>query len=252
MDRERLGRNLIFLDEVDSTNSYATQLLKNVKPEEGTIVYCARQTDGRGQRGNGWNSQPNCNLTMSMILYPGYLNLKNQHYLYQIAALACYDTIAEYLNPGQFDIRIKWPNDILINRKKVCGILIENHIMENQIQSSVCGIGMNLNQIDFSGLERASSLRRFTGKDQDVKTTLYRLCELYESYYHMLRNSDLDTIRRKYETLLFGLSDWNRFQSGDLIQEFKVVGLDDSGFIQLEDRKGSLFSAGIKELTWLY
>jgi BirA family transcriptional regulator, biotin operon repressor / biotin---[acetyl-CoA-carboxylase] ligase len=121
-----VGKNTIFLPEIPSTNSYATHLLKNVNLAEGTVVHTANQTQGRGQWDKRWSSEPSSNLTVSVVLKPTFLELKKQFLLYQIAALACYDTIAGLLNNSQYDIKIKWPNDILINRKKTAGILIEN------------------------------------------------------------------------------------------------------------------------------
>ena len=102
-----IGRNLIFLPNVDSTNSYAMQLLKNVKPKEGTVVYAGAQSHGRGQRAKVWDSEPGRNVTMSVILFPGFLEIKKQYFLYQIAALACYDTISANLDQNQFVIKKK-------------------------------------------------------------------------------------------------------------------------------------------------
>src|SRR5215211_2478906 len=99
-----IGANLIFLPEVDSTNSYAIELLKNVNLPEGSVIHTANQTSGRGQRGNVWNTRPGSNLTVSVVIKPTFLDLKHQFYLYQITALACYDVMTEILDEGQFDI----------------------------------------------------------------------------------------------------------------------------------------------------
>ena len=147
-----IGRNIIFLPQVNSTNSYAIEMLKNVNLAEGTLVHTAEQTEGRGQRGSVWKTEKTSNLTASLVLKPTFLDLKNQHYLYQISALACYDALAELLDSSQFDIKIKWPNDILVNKQKIAGILIENNISNTQLSWSVVGVGFNVNQTIFDRL----------------------------------------------------------------------------------------------------
>src|SRR4051812_18760955 len=144
-----IGKNILFLPETDSTNSYAIELLKNVNPPDGTVVHTARQLRGKGQRGAAWTTEPVSNLTISIIVKPAFLSLANQYFLYIVSALAVHDTTAEFLAPRQFDIKIKWPNDILVNRKKIAGILIENRITGNLINASVIGIGINVNQASF-------------------------------------------------------------------------------------------------------
>src|SRR5688572_20998788 len=115
MDTLFIGKNPIFLPHTDSTNSYAIGLLKNVNLPEGTMVHTAFQSNGKGQRGSAWTSEPLSNLAVSFVLKPTFLALKNNFYLYKVAALACFDTLSEILGKRQFDIKIKWPNDMLVN-----------------------------------------------------------------------------------------------------------------------------------------
>src|SRR5687768_13391551 len=98
-----IGKKTIFLSETESTNSYAIDLLKNVNLLEGTIVQAARQTAGRGQRGNSWASESDSNLTASVILRPSFLDLKQQFFLYKIAALACREAIAAAIESESCD-----------------------------------------------------------------------------------------------------------------------------------------------------
>src|ERR1043165_9220886 len=144
-----IGQNKVFLPETHSTNSYAIELLKNVNAIEGTVVYTHKQTQGKGQRGNSWIAEPQRNTTLSLILRPVFLNSKNTFYLSKITALALHDLLTEILDVGQFDIKIKWPNDILVNSKKIAGVLIENSILNEHLQWSVIGIGINVNQDNF-------------------------------------------------------------------------------------------------------
>lgn len=252
MQAEFIGRNTIFLPEVDSTNSYASALLKNVKPPEGTVIRANLQTAGRGQRSKTWQASRGLNITLSAILYPDFLAVQNQHFLYKIAALACYDTIAEILDTGQFDIKIKWPNDILVNRQKLCGILIENNLIDNQIQSSFIGIGLNVNQTEFSELPGAVSIKYFLKRDMDLQIAVERLCVKLELWYQELMKGEFEKIKEQYLKALFGLNQWLDFkQQGKLIR-CKPKGLATNGLLQLEREDGSIFETDTHELTWIY
>ncbi|HRH11767.1 MAG TPA: biotin--[acetyl-CoA-carboxylase] ligase, partial [Bacteroidia bacterium] len=109
MDTLFVGRNIIFLPEVESTNSYAISMLKNVNIAEGTLIQTDDQLQGRGQRGNAWYSEKGRDLITSFVFKPVFLDLNKQFVLYEITALAVYDLLAQYLNVSQYDIKIKWP-----------------------------------------------------------------------------------------------------------------------------------------------
>jgi BirA family transcriptional regulator, biotin operon repressor / biotin---[acetyl-CoA-carboxylase] ligase len=247
-----IGKNIIFLPEIDSTNSYAINLLKNVKLPEGTVVHAAKQTQGKGQRGSVWKSEAASNLTASIILKPLFLNLKNQFYLYQITALACYDTMAELLNISQIDIKIKWPNDILINRRKIAGILIENNVLKNQFNWCVVGIGININQHLFDNKFKATSLKLLGGNDVSVESVLKSVCRHLEKYYLALKSNKLEWIKDAYLQHLFGLNNWLDFEIHKTIKTCMVKGISDDGLLLLEDKQGKLIKVDVKEVAWSY
>jgi len=247
-----IGKNTIFLPEIGSTNSYATDLLKNVNLSEGTVVHTANQTQGRGQRGNSWNAEPASNLTASIILKPGFLNIKKQFFLYQVAALACYDTLAELLKTSHFDIKIKWPNDLLVNRHKISGILIENNILNNAISSCIIGIGVNVNQKNFEGGIKATSLKLLTGEDFSVAAVLQLLCSYLEKYYLALKNNKYDWITEMYLSHFFGLDQWLNFDINGNIEPLLVKGMSDNGLLLLEDRSGYTREVDVQGLKWVY
>src|SRR5262249_40524297 len=107
---------------------------------EGTVVITSNQYAGRGQRGNEWNSEPGMNLTFSVLLKPSSLSVKNQFFLTIIASLSVFDFLKE---KQVGDLKIKWPNDILVYKKKICGMLIENSILGETINQSIIGVGLN-------------------------------------------------------------------------------------------------------------
>jgi len=252
MRRFMVGGNLIFLPVVDSTNSYAMQLLKNVKPPEGTVVQAGHQTVGRGQRAKVWNSEPGLNLAVSIILYPEFLELQKQAYLYMIAALAAYDTIAEFLEPGQFDIKIKWPNDILLNQKKVCGILIENNLVESKISSTVIGLGINLNQTRFDNLPQASSLKLINGREVLPKDCLGVLMRNIEKHYTCLYEGNYERILKDYTERLFARNCWMDFLYRKESLQCLVLGVGEGGWLQLQKKNGEILTVDAQEIVWVF
>ncbi len=241
----------MFFPEVDSTNSYAINLLKNVKLAEGTVVHTARQTNGKGQRGSLWIAEHNSNVTASVILNPGFLNIENQFYLYIISALACYDTITDLLNSSQFDIKIKWPNDILLNRKKISGILIENTLQQQHLGWSVIGIGINVNQEVFEGNFEAVSLLLADGKKRYAEDVMKLFCMKLEKYYLELRQGKLADLRDNYLGRLFGYRQWLTFDVAGKYDVLRVDGISAEGLLLLEKKDGTRIQADVKDIRWV-
>jgi BirA family transcriptional regulator, biotin operon repressor / biotin---[acetyl-CoA-carboxylase] ligase len=252
MDTLFIGRNLIFLPETHSTNTYATTLLKNVNLVEGTLVHTNHQTKGRGQRGSSWNGEPGSNITASVLLNPFFLELKNHFFLYQITALACYDTTAELLANSQFDIKIKWPNDILVNKNKVAGILIENTILGNRMSWSVIGIGLNINQQLFDEDKKATSIKLLTKKTQEIDVVLSRLCFHLEKYYLQLKNKKFEEINDNYLSHFFGINSFMDFELFGEQKKLFVKGISEKGLLLLEDTDGSIIEMDVKQVKWIY
>lgn len=246
-----IGSNIIFLPEVNSTNSYAIELLKNVNVVEGTVIHAAHQTQGKGQRGNSWEAQIASNLTTSIVLKPSFLELKNQFFLYQITALACYDLMAELLNNSQYDIKIKWPNDILVNKKKIAGILIENSITHSTLNYSVIGIGININQLFFKDGINATSLNTICNKEFDINVILKLLCKHLENYYLKLKNNKFDIITQSYLEHLYGINSWLNFEIKNELKTFLVKGINKNGLLILQDKIGNETDYDLKEIKWL-
>ena len=247
-----IGQNKVFLPETYSTNSYAIELLKNVNAIEGTVVYTHKQTQGKGQRGNSWIAEPERNATFSLILKPTFLNSKNTFYLSKITALALYDVLTEILNDSQFDIKIKWPNDILVNKKKVAGVLIENSILNDALHWSVIGIGLNVNQNDFGALNTATSLNLLNGKDYVIESVMESLFTHFEKWYMRLKKSDFKLIDEAYQKLLFGLNTDAEFEQNGNRFKAKVQGVNEHGLLVLKLQDGNLKTFDIKEVSFIY
>lgn len=247
-----IGQNKVFLPETYSTNSYAIELLKNVNAIEGTVVYTRNQTQGKGQRGNSWIAEPERNTTLSLIVKPTFLNSKNAFYLSKITALALYDVLTEILCNGQFDIKIKWPNDILVNSKKIAGVLIENSILNEAVQWSVIGVGLNVNQKDFGEIKPATSLNLLSGKHYNLDSIMEFFFTHYEKWFLRLKKGDFSLIDETYEKLLFRLNEFSQFEQNKTRFKAKVIGVNESGLLLLEMEDKTQKSFDIKDVQFIY
>ena len=246
-----IGQNKIFIPEVDSTNSYATTLLKNVNAIEGTVVFTNHQTKGRGQRGNAWTAERLMNITLSVVLKPAFLNVKKSFYLSKITALALYDVLTEITSGSHFDIKIKWPNDIVISNKKIAGVLIENSFKEDRIVWSIIGIGVNVNQLNFKG-EEAVSLKMLRPIDYNLEELMEKIFIYLEKWYLQLRNMNFDSIDKAYLENLFKLNEICSFKKGNTIFKAKLSGVDESGLLLLELENGKIENFDVKEIKMVY
>ena len=140
-----IGSNLLFFENLPSTNTHAADLLKKNNLPEGTIVYTNYQSAGRGYSGNRWESEDGKNLLISIVLFPSFIKPEDQFYISMAVSLGICDFLKRYIP----DCSIKWPNDIYVNNDKIAGILIESSITGNKIEYTIAGIGLNINQEKF-------------------------------------------------------------------------------------------------------
>ena len=228
-----IGKVLLYFPTLSSTNDFALQLLDDEKVKAGTIVATAHQFSGKGQMGNIWETPPHQNITMSIILRPTFLHARQQFFLNVITALAIRATVARFVNEH---IQIKWANDVLINTKKTCGILIQNTLLGEQIQTSVVGIGVNVNQTHFGEhLPHATSMACATGKQFSVETVLNEVCQQFERYYFLLNAGDFELLQTLYYQHLYNYQRlaWYEDNSGNRFQGV-ITGIDESGKLKIK------------------
>ena len=166
---------ITWLDTLDSTNSEALRRLPELP--SGTVLSAREQTAGRGQRGNSWFSEPGQNLTFSIVLKDLPLKAAEGMQLNYLASVA----VADYLQACGVSAAIKWPNDIYVGDRKICGMLIENGLAtDGGIASSVIGIGLNVNQLQFNSLVNATSLAACTGRQYNLPRELEAFLAVFE------------------------------------------------------------------------
>ena len=163
----------IYIPQTTSTNVSLADICSKGEADNLTSVYSSFQTDGRGQRGNKWESEDGKNLLFSFVTFPKGLPAKEHFILLQITALALFDTLTEYTD----GISIKWPNDIYCMDKKICGTLIEKDLSGMNIERSISGTGVNLNQKIFR-----------SGAPNPISLSLISIDSRFERELRVLRN----------------------------------------------------------------
>ncbi len=232
-----IGREYIYLDEVDSTNEYAKKIASE-KPD-GAIVLAENQYKGKGRLGREWTSLSQTGIWMSLILKPEILPA-DAIIITQVAAAAVVKGITEILD---CEVKIKWPNDIVLKNKKICGILTEFSGEIESINYIIVGIGINVNQKskDFPEeiRDKAGSLREYAGKEISRKLIVKEIINYFNKYYfEFLKNQTFKgiiDICKKYSATL--QNEVRIIQNGKEIIG-KAVDLTDRGTLIIEDSKG--------------
>jgi BirA family biotin operon repressor/biotin-[acetyl-CoA-carboxylase] ligase len=233
MNLKHLTFNKIFLEEVDSTNSFLIDLNKHNKQVNGSVVVANYQNNGKGQRGNRWISQKGENLTCSILLYPN-IDVSYAFYLNIISSLAVNKTLQDL----KLNSKIKWPNDILINTKKISGILVENILSTSKITQSIVGIGLNVNQTDFKDELKATSLA-IEKINIDKEEVLQQIYQYLDFYYNILIQSNFDLLLKLYYKELLWYNETGTFIETATNQKInaKIKGVDIDGKLILMDTK---------------
>lgn len=240
--------NIIKLSATPSTNTYLKDLSKTCFLKDYTVVVTSRQTKGRGQVDAQWHSQPNSSLTLSVFKRFKGLQVSQQWYVSMAVSLAVFNTLTHLKIP---EISIKWPNDIMSRSKKCCGILIENTVKGDQIDSSIIGIGINVNEKQFNDLPLASSLRLATGNYFDISLVLKMLLQELEIELTRLENQDFEAIFNSYNKKLFRL-DTVAVYSTKTAPAFNAIlrGVSKSGLLVLEHEASQRHTYNFKEIKY--
>ncbi|MBJ7881293.1 biotin--[acetyl-CoA-carboxylase] ligase [Gelidibacter salicanalis] len=241
---------IIKLDAIDSTNTYLKKLSVAGGAEDGLAVVAKLQTQGRGQMGTVWDSQEAKNLTFSVFKDVSFLQLTQHFYISMAVSLAVYDGLNSL---GMKDIKVKWPNDILSDNKKIAGILIENVIKLNVITGSVIGIGLNVNQTDFTGLPSATSLLLLSGQVYNLDEVLDAVLKQIEIHFNYLKTKQFKVLKAKYESQLFRKNKPSTFKNaeGSVFSGY-IIGISDNGQLLVRVEGNIIKSFDFKEVVLMY
>jgi len=244
-----IGSNLLFFQNLPSTNSHALGLLKKRILNEGTILQTNYQSAGRGYSGNGWESEDGKNLLISIILYPSFIKPEDQFLISMVISLGVCDFLKRYIP----DCSVKWPNDIYVNNDKIAGILIESSLTGNHIDFTIAGIGLNINQENFlSNAPNPISLHLLSGLKYELGDCLYNLAIDLDKRYKQLIGGYFDQIKEEYISKLYRLNEWNKFRDAVGIYTGRIITVGDFGRIKIEKQNGNLTDYSFKEIEFIF
>lgn len=246
----QISENIIRIPSVDSTNNYAANLVKDGEIDFGTAIMAGYQTGGRGQRGTTWHSEPGKNLLMSISL-PGFqLTFSNFFILSKWFAFQ----VSEHLN-REYGVKseVKWPNDILINGRKVAGTLIESVLSGGKYSSHVVGIGLNINQVEFPENVAATSLHLETKKVLKVDSVAVGLVQSLNAGMSLLELAQYALIEKRYLALLWNMGEREvKDLKTNTNKKLHVFGVNNQGeLMALNLANNSPCTYLMKEIRWL-
>jgi BirA family biotin operon repressor/biotin-[acetyl-CoA-carboxylase] ligase len=217
---------------IDSTNAAAEKWCTEEHPSEGSVVLADYQTMGKGMGTNTWQSEPGSNLLLSMILYPAFLPAHQQFMLNKVLSLAVYRCVV--LQLPDHEIRIKWPNDVYVDKTKIAGILTRSTITGSTLEAAIAGVGLNVNQTSFSSaIPNPVSLKMVGGKVFDLQEVLQSLLAAFGHFYNLLSDGGFDTIDEQYLRVLLNYQNPALYRSGGKTFTGRITGVDIYGHLQM-------------------
>jgi len=243
--------NIYLIGQTESTNDYAAALAQ--KTDKNLFAVMAKeQTKGKGQAGNVWFSEKESSITLSICLKPEFIEPQQQFELNKITALSVRDFLCQAGCLAE-NVHIKWPNDVLIHKKKTAGILTENIIAGHRYKQAVIGVGININQTSFpNDLPNATSLAIETGKQFDTENLGVAFLKIFEKWLSVLIDNDLEKIHTAYldALYLFGVPAKFKFNNKEAATA-TIKGVDHYGRLLLHTRDNQTVLCQMKEVAYL-
>ena len=236
------------LQTIDSTNAY----LQRMQPEadiRNLVVSTDEQTAGKGMGTNGWESAKGQNLTFSLALDTSFLPAERQFLLSEAVPLGIVKVLDSFLSVEK--LFIKWPNDIYYDGHKLSGILINSTIKANMMDTSIIGIGLNVNQLNFHNWPtHPISLKQITGKDYELQPLLEQIAESIVAEVERLKKNS-PAIEQDYLSRLFRYRTWADYQVGEKTLRLFMTGIDPFGRLLLVDETNKPYCFDIKEIKFV-
>lgn len=240
--------HIVKVDATESTNTFLKEMCRKKHLENFTVVITDEQTKGRGQMHASWQSEKGKNLTFSVLIR--FLNLKidRQFYISKIISLSVYEVLSDLL-PTR--ISVKWPNDILSAHQKLCGVLIENSVKKTQVNYSIVGIGLNVNQQEFKNLPKATSMNLVANTTFDLDDVLLKLIESIKKHVAILDSDNYQLIDSLYLNQLYKFNKPSMYKDSTGSFMGKIVGVSLQGKLQIELDNETVEEFDLKEIQFL-
>lgn len=248
-----IGSSHQHFEILDSTNATAALLIAKARPSEGLVISADAQTAGVGQIGSAWHSEYGKNCLFSVIVYPSFLKAEHGFYLQMAVCNAMKDAVCALF--PDLDFKIKWPNDLYCNDKKLAGLLIQTSVRGYFLDYAIIGIGINVNQTEFpKDIGHPDSLRGLIGKEFSRSKVLSGILFHMDFHYKKLKTQylstgNLSTVLTEYEQNLHLYNEWAIYQdSNDRYVEMFMEGVKPDGRLMLKDRTGKQRLYNFKEI----
>ncbi|WP_396211954.1 biotin--[acetyl-CoA-carboxylase] ligase [Flavobacterium sp.] len=241
---------LIKLGAIDSTNDYLKSLSSKNVLENFTVITAQSQHKGRGQMGASWISEAGKNLIMSVLVKDVLKNADEIFHLNVAVASAVIQSLAECNLPN---LSIKWPNDIMSDNKKVCGILVENSFKSDSKIESIVGIGLNVNQTSFDNLPKASSMASIMSKEFDLDTIVESIIFHIKQNCNLILSNQAYKVWNDFHRYLFKINVPIPFEDVNQNRFMGIIqGVTNDGKLEVLLEDDSVKTYGIKEIQLLY
>lgn len=241
---------LIKTAEAESTNRQILEFTSKCEAPFALMAY--KQTAGRGQRGNTWESEEGKNITLSILMRPTTVKASEQFVISQVVSVAIAETLRHFMPDLSSAVTIKWPNDIYVSNRKICGILIENSLSGNKITQSIVGIGLNVNQTVFvSDAPNPVSMKQLTGKEWDIDALAQYMCNVIERVAQTFLQTDrYPRLRERYFSMLWRAQGYHSYIDTATGSKFQAMISDiaETGHITLTDDQGRQRQYAFKEV----
>ena len=230
---------VVHIEETDSTNRW----MKENGSQKDMVVVAEYQTAGKGCGSNSWESERGKNLLFSAFIHPKDFQAKSQFIITQLVSVSLCRAVERFVNRP---VEIKWPNDIYVGDKKICGVLIENRLQGHMVKDTIIGVGLNVNQTEFkSDAPNPVSIKQLTGRDTDRDELLAAFLD------ELQRAIENKGIHQAYMNHLYRREGLHPFEANGKRFMATVVGTTDDGRLMLQDANGIAHLYRFKEVTFI-
>lgn len=245
-----MAMKILHFDEINSTNVFLYDKISENNDISDMVVVADYQTAGRGMDKNRWESEAGMNLLFSIALNVNFLEAEKQFKISQAVSVAIAETLSQFVDNKQ--LFIKWPNDIYFGDKKLAGMLIQNTIEGRMMGVSIIGIGLNVNQIEFSkDIPNPISLKMISGRDFDLDNLLNLLVSSIKTKVESLRDKEnQNEINEKYVSRSYRFGIWSDYFYQNRVKSMIIIGFDKYGRLLLHDKEGAEIVCDVKELQF--
>jgi len=243
--------DLIKYNSLDSTNAEAVRLYKDSKAKSGMVIQTIEQANGKGYGNNRWESEPGKNLTFSLLFKPQSIMPSDQFIITQMISLSVLEILSEIIK--EKTCFIKWPNDIYVNDNKIAGILIQNFIIGNNIDCSIIGVGLNVNQqIFLSDAPNPTSIKLESNKQHSLEKILNSILNRFYQYARQLPSpSFIKSLNNKYLKHMYRYGVPHTYRDSESTFTAVITGISEYGQLLLKKDDGTIKVYGFKEVHYL-